>query len=61
MADNGVVPFVFARIPHPLLNEAEFPELKTLADEIIGLPIHQQLTGQDMAMVANALYQSLER
>jgi len=61
LTDSGVIPFVFAKIPHPLLNEAEFPELKTLADEIIGLPIHQQLTEQDMAVVADALYRSLER
>ena len=61
MADNGVVPFIFANLPHPLLDEGEFPELKTFADEIIGLPIHQQLTEQDMAVVADALFRSLER
>lgn len=61
MTVNNVLPFVFGRLPHPLLPEAAFPELQTLSGGIIGLPVHQQLTEQDMSVVADTLYNALER
>lgn len=60
MTANNVLPFVFGRLPHPLLQETVFPELKTIAGSIIGLPVHQQLTEQDMSVVADTLYNVME-
>lgn len=49
---HGVIPFVFGRHNHPLLETTAFPEVGFLADSIIGLPVQQQLTEDDMALVA---------
>lgn len=56
----GVEPFVFGRVLHPLIREDEFFDSHHLADSIIGLPIHQQLTPNDIETVAGALFQALE-
>ncbi len=61
MTANNVLPFVFGRLPHPLLQEAVVPEPKALAGNIIGLPVHQQLTEQDMSVVAAALHNVMKR
>ncbi|MDD2499231.1 MAG: DegT/DnrJ/EryC1/StrS family aminotransferase [Geobacter sp.] len=56
-----VIPFVFGRHHHPLLDTAAFPESRFLADSILGLPVHQQLTELDMSLVAERVCTSLER
>ena len=61
MTANGVEPYIFGRHPHPLVNRNEFPELKALADSVIGLPVHQQLTQEDMETVADVFIRSRER
>lgn len=61
MTARGVVPFVFGRHPHPLVYADIFPEVASLSDTIIGLPIHQQLVQEDMERVADAFTRSIER
>lgn len=60
LAARGVHPFVFGRHPHPLLQPEQFPEATVLAAGILGLPVQQQLTERDMALVADILLQSLD-
>lgn len=61
MSGHGVVPFVFGRHPHPLVSAGEFPEITSLSDTIIGLPVHQQLALDDMELVADAFITSSGR
>jgi dTDP-4-amino-4,6-dideoxygalactose transaminase len=61
MTDRGVVPYVFGRCPHPIIDKKEFPELELFANSGIGLPIHQQLVQEDMERVADAFTRSIER
>ncbi len=61
MISKGVVPYVFARRPHPLVNFGDFPEVAALSADVIGLPIHQQLAADEMRIVAGIFTNSLER
>lgn len=61
MTASGVVPYVFGRCPHPIIDKKEFPELEFLANSGVGLPIHQQLVQEDMERVADTFTRSIER
>lgn len=61
MNSHGVVPYVFGRCPHPIIDKKKFPELEFLANSVIGLPVHQQLVREDMERVADAFTRSRER
>jgi dTDP-4-amino-4,6-dideoxygalactose transaminase len=58
MEAMGVEPFIFGRTFHPMIRAEDFPEARALAQGVIGLPIHQQLTPGDMTLVAEALFAS---
>lgn len=60
LADRKIMPFVFGRHLHPLLDTAAFPEAAQLSGSILGLPVHQQLTDQDLATIADTLCSVLE-
>ncbi|MFQ5751136.1 MAG: aminotransferase class V-fold PLP-dependent enzyme [bacterium] len=57
--NRGVYTFVFGRSPHPALNVEEHPESHFLSDSQLGLPVHQQLTDDDMIIVAETFRQTL--
>lgn len=59
MMKKGVVPYIFGRHPHPLVNADIFQEVTSLSGTIIGLPIHQQLADKDMENVADVFIHSL--
>ncbi len=61
MVERGVEPFVFGRFSHPLHPTAEFPEASLLANGILGLPVHQQMTPEDMVAVADVLNEAQGR
>ena len=59
LIEKGIEPFVFGRMLHPLLADHAFPVAHYLADSIIGLPVHQQLSARDMKAVSDILLQTL--
>jgi len=59
MAERGVEPFIFGRTFHPLLKDHEFPETKFLSDSIISLPVHQQLTEENLREISDVFFASL--
>jgi len=52
MIESGVEPFVFGRQLHPRVKENIFPEAKYLSDNILGLPVHQQLSAKDIETIS---------
>ena len=58
---HGVQPFVFGRHPHPLMNLSRFPETVDLSRNLLGLPLHQQLSEQQLQRVASALLDALSK
>lgn len=46
--DNGINVFVFGRCSHPLLNQQDLRDLTFFRERILGLPIHQQLSRDDI-------------
>lgn len=61
MTANGVFPYIFGRHPHPLVQTDKFPGLNHLTSSSIGLPIHQQLSQEDIETVADTFIRSRER
>jgi dTDP-4-amino-4,6-dideoxygalactose transaminase len=59
MRARGVEPFVFGRFAHPLLDWDAFPDARFLADNLIGLPVQQQLASGHMQIIADAFRASL--
>jgi perosamine synthetase len=55
---RGIFPFIFGKTPHPSLPIKDFPDTHFLNDNVIGLPVHQQLKDGDLnriAMVVNEI------
>jgi len=48
---RNVSPYVFGALPHPLLPMNEFPHAAYLRTRLLGLPLHQQLSEQDLGRV----------
>ncbi len=57
----GVEPFLFGIFHHPDLDVAAFPEARTLREEILCLPIHQDLAETDLDRLAALLEPLLTR
>ena len=55
LAGFGIETYVFGEFPHPTLPLDEYPETGRMRDNILCLPIHQQLTAADLRRVAAAL------
>ncbi len=51
----GISPYVFGEHPHPDFQPSEFPGTSLLADEILGLPVQQQLDATDMRRIARII------
>jgi perosamine synthetase len=51
----GVETFLFGIFHHPALDAARFPEARTLREEILCLPIHQDLEAADLDRLAALL------
>lgn len=52
---QGIATFVFGMFRHPALDPARFPETRRLRDEILCLPVHQDLRDGDVERIANVL------
>lgn len=51
----GVKALLFWRYPHPSLDVDRFPVAKGLRDTLVALPVHQELTQDDLRRIANAV------
>lgn len=60
MRSNGVNPFVFGAISHPSLSKTNFHDIDYLTNQLMGLPIHQQLSEQDIKTVAQVFINALK-
>jgi perosamine synthetase len=52
--------YVFGRNLHPSLDRQSFRESQFLSDQVLGIPLHQDLDGADMARIASVLRQALQ-
>jgi len=48
---RNVSPYVFGASPHPLLPISEFPHAAYLRTRLMGLPVHQQLSEQELGRI----------
>jgi dTDP-4-amino-4,6-dideoxygalactose transaminase len=55
LSSNRINTFVFGRTPHPTLDGQQFTEATHLANNVLGLPIHQDLHEDDMSIVAQRI------
>lgn len=58
--ERGIEMFVFGRLLHPMVRDNAFPAARYLADSIMGLPVHQQLSDQEIDTLSNVLIDTLE-
>jgi perosamine synthetase len=47
--------FIFGMFNHPLMDTAQFPESRSLREEILCLPVHQNLDERDLKRMASLL------
>jgi perosamine synthetase len=56
---EGIATFIFGDVPHPTLPKGEFGRAERLSQEILCLPVHQDLDLEDMKAVAEALSEAV--
>ncbi len=59
LANSSVETFIFGEFPHPLLPLDEYPETRRMRDNILCLPLHQQLKQTDLRHIATAFGRAL--
>lgn len=57
LAESGIETYTFGEWRHPAIAFERFPEVATLRHEILGLPVHQNLTPADIERIASAIKQ----
>jgi dTDP-4-amino-4,6-dideoxygalactose transaminase len=60
LAARGIETVDFWRNGHPLCPDERFPEVQALRRRILEIPVHQDLTAEDMAYVARCVREALE-
>jgi perosamine synthetase len=50
-----IEPFIFGMFHHPAMRASEFPETKRLREELLCLPVHQDLSATDLERLARAV------
>jgi dTDP-4-amino-4,6-dideoxygalactose transaminase len=60
LSARGVETVDFWRYGHPLCPEERFPEVQGLRRRVLEIPVHQDLTADDVAYVARAVREALE-
>ena len=61
LADRGIGAMDFWSVPHPALEVAAFPQVAARRASTIALPVHQELRRRDLARIAAAALDWLER
>jgi perosamine synthetase len=56
---KGIETFVFGAFPHPGLDTSAFPETQPMRDEILCLPVHQELGDRHMEQIVAAIAPAL--
>ena len=52
---RGIEPYVFGAFPHPRLEESLSRDSRPLRDEILCLPVHQEMTGADIERLCSVM------
>lgn len=55
LAESGIETYTFGEWRHPAIAHECFPEVSSLRHEILGLPVHQNLTSDDIDRIAAAI------
>lgn len=50
--EKGIYSYPWGNFYHPSLNPSEFPDMARMRDEILCLPVHQQLTAEQIERIA---------
>ncbi len=58
LAEAGIETYTFGEWRHPAIAYERFPEVATLRHEILGLPVHQNLTPEDIERIAATIKQA---
>jgi dTDP-4-amino-4,6-dideoxygalactose transaminase len=58
---RGIIALSFWSRPHPSLPEEQFPIEAALRERVVGLPVHQELRGEDLDCIAEAAVACLSR
>jgi len=61
LAENGVIDTKLWEVPHPLLEADRFPLARRLRHRLVGLPLHQELTDDDVERIAEVTERWLGR
>jgi perosamine synthetase len=51
-----IEPFIFGMFHHPAMREEDFPETRRLRENLLCLPVHHELRGDDLARIAEVLH-----
>ncbi|WP_276499745.1 DegT/DnrJ/EryC1/StrS family aminotransferase [Pontibacter litorisediminis] len=60
LRQKGVLGLLFWINPHPSLPVEEFPRSRALRENLLALPVHQELTKNNLFMIVNAVRECLE-
>jgi len=55
LAQHGVLGLDYWSVPHPVLPVEEFPRSAARRDRVVGLPVHQDLTPQELNRIAEGV------
>jgi CelD/BcsL family acetyltransferase involved in cellulose biosynthesis len=55
LAGSGIHALDFWSVPHPTLPVERFPRAQALRSSVVGLPVHQELSADDVARIADAV------
>jgi dTDP-4-amino-4,6-dideoxygalactose transaminase len=55
LQQNRIETFVFGRKLHPSLEIKDYPESQFLSSHVLGLPVHQDLSEEDMDRMTKAI------
>jgi dTDP-4-amino-4,6-dideoxygalactose transaminase len=61
LLNAGIHPYLFGAVPHPFMPERVVSEAAWMRDEILGLPVHQELDSSDVEFIAEATILALNR
>jgi hypothetical protein len=58
MAERGIEVDLFGSVPHPLVDMSAFPCARRWTERVLGLPIHQGLSDEELGYVAKVFLES---
>lgn len=58
---KGILGLLFWKNPHPSLPVDNFPRSKALRERVLALPVHQELTSEDLKLIVESVKESIEQ